>query len=429
MFRNYYIKDAKNSKGKQVIVAGWVHEFRNIGKVRFIVLRDKTGFVQVTAKKGAVSDSLLEQFQFNREDVLSISGKVVENSIAPDGVEIIPEKIEILNKVERKLPVDPSDVVPSDLDIRLDFRYIDLRRKIPNSIFNVKSAIAQAFREKVLELGFQEIHPTSLTGAATEGGTDVFAVEYFDKKAFLAQSPQLYKQLAVIGGMDKVFMITPVFRAEKHATTTHLNEIIQMDVEIGFADHLEAMDILEKVFLHILKKIHSMKNELSILNADFEVPKAVKKYTYDEVISLLNENNFKIAWGEDLSKDAEKKLDEIITEDAYFIHEWPTNTRAFYSMPKEEKEDVCNAFDLIYKGLEISSGAQRIHIPALLEKALIKRNLDPKDFQFYIDAFRVGAPPHSGWSIGLERITQKLTNQSNIRECMLFPRDRYRLNP
>lgn len=429
MLRKQYIEEAKKLEGKEVEVAGWVHEFRNIGKIRFILLRDRTGMIQITAKKGMVPDEVLDNFQFNREDVVHVIGKVKENKIAPDGLEIIPEKVEILGKVEKKLPVDPSDVVSSDLDTRLDFRYIDLRRKVPSAIFSVKSQIAEAFREKARKLDFQEIHPTSLTGAATEGGTEVFPVLYFDRKAFLAQSPQLYKQLAIVGGIDKVFMTTPVFRAEKHATTSHLNEIIQMDVEFGFADHQDAMDVLEEIFLYILKTVSKMKEELSTLKVELKVPKKLNRYTYDHVVDLLKKNNFQIEWGEDLSKEAEKKLDGILKEEAYFIYEWPTESRAFYSMPIEGNEKICKAFDLVYKGLEIASGAQRIHVPELLEKQIKKRGLDPADFEFYINAFRVGSPPHAGWSIGLERLTQTITNQSNIRECMLFPRDRHRLHP
>ena len=427
MFRNEYINEAKLKKGK-VSVAGWVHEFRDIGKIKFALLRDRTGLIQVTVKKGIVPDEVLDAFQFNREDVIAIEGEIKENKIAPDGVELIPSKLTILSKVEKKLPVDPSDAVPSDLDTRLDYRYIDLRRKDPTAIFSLKSKIAAAFREKTAELGYHEIHPTSIVCAATEGGTEVFPIQYFEQTAYLAQSPQLYKQLAVIGGMDKVFMTIPVFRAEKHATSSHLNEIIQMDIELGFADHNDAMDILEKVFLHILKKVKN-SDELKTLKIDLEVPKEIPKYTYDDVIKKLQKTGFKIKWGEDLSKEAELELDKLIKEDAYFIYEWPTESRAFYSMPKEDNPKVCNAFDLVYKGLEIASGAQRIHIPELLETQLKNRGLDPNDFEFYINAFRYGAPPHAGWSIGLERLTQKITNQSNIRECMLFPRDRNRIHP
>jgi len=429
MFRKQYISEAVDNIGKEITVAGWVHEFRDIGKVKFIVLRDKSGFIQIIAKKGVVSSELLDSFKFNREDVISISGTVVENKVAPKGIEIIPSEVTLLGKVEIKLPVDPSDVVPSDLDTRLDYRYVDLRRKVPSAIFLIKSRIANLFRNKVRDLGFEEINPTSITGAATEGGTDVFPIKYFDKTAYLVQSPQLYKQFAIIGGMDKVFMTTPVFRAEKHATTTHLNEIIQMDVEMSFADHLDAMKTLETVFSHIVNSVSDMEDELSIVGSSILKINEIKRYTYDKVVELLNENNYKIKWGEDLSKEAEKKLDVILSEDAYIIYDWPTEVRAFYSMPNKERPEICNAFDLMYKGLEISSGAQRIHIPSMLEEQLTKRGLNKSDFKFYIDAFRVGAPPHAGWSIGLERITQKLTNQSNIRECMLFPRDRFRLNP
>ncbi len=429
MLRNHYIKDAKKEPGKEVQVAGWVHEIRNLGKLIFIQLRDRTGIVQVTAKKGAVPDEVMEAMKRNKEDVISVTGTVKENKIAPDGVEVSPSKVEVLSKVERKLPVDPTGMVPSELDVRLNYRYLDLRKREVNAIFAVKSELVKSFRERCRQLGFVEIHPTSIVAAATEGGTEVFAVEYFEQKVFLAQSPQLYKQMAVVGGLDKVFITSPVFRAEKHHTTTHLNEVIQMDVEMGFADDKDAMDVLSDISLHILKNAAEMKEELGILNAEFEAPKEVKRYTYTELVDLLGENNFKMEWGEDFSKEGEKKIAEILNEDLFLVHEWPTNTRAFYSMPKEGDDRVCKAYDLLYKGLEIASGAQRIHIPELLEKQLEKRGLNPRNFDFYIDAFRVGAPPHAGWSIGLERLAMRVTNRDNIRECMLFPRDRSRVHP
>jgi aspartyl-tRNA synthetase len=429
MFRTHYIKDAKGSVGKEVQVAGWVHEIRDLGKLIFIQLRDRTGIVQVTAKKGVVPDEVMTTLKRNKEDVVSVTGTVKENKIAPDGVEISPSKAELLSFVGIKLPVDPTGLVPSDLDIRLNYRYLDLRKKDVTGVFSIKSEIAKSFRERCTQLGFMEIHPTSIVAAATEGGTEVFAVEYFEQKVFLAQSPQLYKQMAVVGGLDKVMMTMPVFRAEKHHTTTHLNEVIQMDIEMGFADDNDAMGVLSDVTLHMLKNVEKMKDELALLNPEFVAPKEVPRHTYTELVDLLGENNMKMEWGEDFSKEAEKKLGEILQEDLFLIYEWPTNVRAFYSMPKEGKEDVCKAFDLIYKGLEISSGAQRIHIPELLEKQLEKRGLNPRNFDFYIDAFRVGAPPHAGWSIGLERLTMKVTNRENIRECMLFPRDRTRVHP
>lgn len=429
-FRTHYISESKKTRGTAVKIAGWVHDIRDLGKLKFIILRDKTGIIQVLLKTGLVPDSVLEKAKVNKEDVISFEGIVKDNKIAPDGVELIPSEMEILNKVEQKLPVDPTDAVPSELDIRLDYRYLDLRRKIPTSIFNIKSVCATNFRKSLLDLGFTEIHPTTITGAATEGGTDVFSVQYFENQAYLVQSPQLYKQLAVIGGFDKVMMVVPIFRAEKHNTGTHLNEVTQMDIEMGFADHTEVMGILEKVFLSILSSVNDQcSDELKTLKVELSVPKKINAYTYTELVDRLNSSGFYMKWGQDFTKEGEKKISDVLGEEAYFIYEWPTAIRAFYSMPSEKDEKICNAFDLIYHGLEISSGAQRIHKVAILEDQLKKRGLDPYSFEFYLNAFRLGAPPHAGWSIGLERLVQKITMQENIRECMLFPRDRVRLHP
>jgi len=432
MDRTHYVSEAKKEagNGKKVKIAGWVHDVRDLGKLKFVHLRDVTGIMQVTMKKGVVDDELLSAVQVNKEDVVSFEGELKENKIAPDGFELVPSSFELLNKVERKLPVDPTGKVPSELDTRLDFRYVDLRKKDISTIFKTKSVIARAFREKLAELGFIEIHPSAITGAATEGGADVFPIQYFENKAFLVQSPQLYKQLAVVGGFDKVTMTVPVFRAEKHNTTSHLNEIVQMDVEMGFADHDDAMDVLEQVFLHILTRVkENVGPEIAAMGNEIKIPSKVPRYKYKDLIEKLQKAGYKIEMGEDFSREAEKKLYELLGEDIYFIYDWPTEIRAFYSMPDEKDEEVCHAFDLMYKGMELASGAKRIHIPAILEKQLKKRGLDPNDFEFYINAFRMGAPPHAGWSIGLERATMKICNQDNIRECMLFPRDRTRLHP
>jgi len=430
MHRTHYISEAKKEKGKQVMIAGWVHDHRDLGKLKFIQVRDKTGVMQVTIKKGACPDELLS-LAVNKEDVLSFKGTIQENRIAPDGVELVPDAFELLNSVEKKLPVDPTGRVPSELDTRLDYRYIDMRKPDVSLIFNIKSRIVNSFRERLINHHkFTEIHPSAITGAATEGGADVFPVQYFENQAFLVQSPQLYKQLAVIGGFDRVMITMPVFRAEKHNTVSHLNEIIQMDVEMGFADHHDVMDVLEDVSIHILKEADdSFGDEIKTAFGELSVPKKAPKHTYSELVDRLNSEKFEIKFGDDFTREAEAKLYEILGEELYFIYDWPTEVRAFYSMPSSENEDLCHAFDLMYRGLEIASGAQRIHIPSLIEKQLKKRGLNPADFEFYTGAFRVGAPPHSGWSIGLERLTMKICNQKNIRECMLFPRDRTRLYP
>ncbi len=429
MFRTHYIKDAYHSK-EPVTIAGWAHDIRDLGKLKFVLVRDKTGIMQVLLKTGVVPNEVIEKAKVNREDVVSFTGIVKENKQAPGGFELVPSAFELLNKVERQLPVDPLEVVPSELETRLDYRYVDLRRKKVTAIFNIKSTIAYAFREALMHQHFTEIHTSSITGAATEGGSDVFPIQYFENLAFLVQSPQLYKQLAVIGGFDKVYMTQPVFRAEKHNTTAHLNEVVQMDIEMGFANHLDAMAALEKTVLHMLKSVKEKNaSDLETLGVSVDVPLEIPRYSYSKVIEELQKHGEKIKWGDDFSKDQEKKMFEIFKHDLFFIYDWPTAIRAFYSMPMKDDEKTCHAFDLMYKGLEISSGAQRIHIASILEDQLRKRGLDPNNFEFYLNAFRMGAPPHAGWSIGLERFTMKLCNLDNIREATLFPRDRVRVHP
>ncbi len=431
MNRTHYVAEAKKSIGKKVVIAGWVHDVRDLGKLKFVHLRDRTGIIQVTMKKGTVEDKLLESVDVNKEDIVSFEGEIKKNKIAPDGVEMVPNGFVLLNKVGRKLPVDPTGHVPSNLDTRLDYRYIDLRKKDINLIFRVKSAIITAFREYLVSKGFVEIHPSAITSAATEGGTEVFPLQYFETQAYLVQSPQLYKQLAIIGGFDRVMITMPVFRAEKHNTTTHLNEITQMDIEMGFADHKDVMEILGNVTLHMLQKVRKeFGSEIKeVFGKEVTIPKKVSYHTYSELVDKLNLEKFEMKFGEDFSKEAEKKITEILGEELYFIYDWPTNVRAFYSMPDEKNEEICHAFDFVYRGLEIASGAKRIHLVDVLEKQLKKRGMNPANFEFYLNAFRMGAPPHSGWSIGLERFAMKVCNQENIRECMLFPRDRTRLSP
>jgi aspartyl-tRNA synthetase len=416
--------------GEKISLAGWVHELRDLGKVKFLILRDRTGLIQVTGKRGVTDEAVLNSMNLVKESVVKVTGIVREEKQARGGVELNPTEIINLNPVEVKIPFEVTGKVPADLDVRLNHRQIDLRRMETSAVFKIKSQMLRSFRERLYQLGFTEINPPCIVSAATEGGTELFPVEYFERKAFLAQSPQLYKQLAVIGGMDKVFMTTPVFRAEKHNTTTHLNEIISLDVEMGFANHEDAMDVLEDVMKRIIASVtKSCPEELKLLGVDLKVPGKMGRHTYTRVVELLNESGEKLRWGADFSREQELKATELLGEELFFITEWPTESRAFYSMPNEQNPKICNGFDLMYGGMEIASGAQRIHLPKLLVEQLTSRGLDPKEFEFYVSAFRMGAPPHAGWAIGAERLAMKLCNRSNIRECSLFPRDRTRITP
>lgn len=431
MIRTHYVSEAASAVGQAVTIAGWAHEIRDLGKVKFILLRDRTGIMQVFGKKGAIADDVFEAMVVPKETVLAISGQVVASKIASGGVEMVPSKIEVLGPVSVKMPVEVTEKTSAELDTRLDHRHVDLRRAQPSAIFKIKSEAMHAFRSSLRGEGFQEIVPPCIVAAATEGGTDLFKVQYFEREANLAQSPQLYKQLAIVGGMDKVFMTTPVFRAEKHNTVSHLNEVLQMDIEMGFCNETDAMDVLERTAISMLAHVQkTCQTEIATLGSSVVVPESVPRHTYSSLVDKLNSADVKIEWGDDFDREKEAKIMELLGKpELFFITDWPTSVRAFYSMPRDDDPRICRAFDLMFRGLEISSGAQRIHIPELLVKQLKSRGLEPEQFAFYVDAFKAGAPPHAGWSIGIERFVMKLCSLQNIREAAMFPRDRTRLTP
>ena len=328
------------------------------------------------------------------------------------------------------MPIDVSDFSKTDLPKRLDYRFLDFHRKKVQAIFKIQDTVARVFREHFKKKEFVEMQPPCIIGAASEGGTDLFEVKYFEKKGFLAQSPQLYKQMLACS-MEKTVMITPIWRAEKHNTVRHINEIRQMDIEAAFHGQMEIMKHVEDVVKEIVSVVlKENSEELELLEVKLKVPK-VKYMHYDETIKVLSKNGVKIKHGDDLSPEAEKKLWEIYPDTLVFVHSWPLKMKPFYIMPTGEDSEAktSEGFDALYGGIEISSGGQRIHLPELLIARLRANGLNPKDFKSYVDSFRYGAPPHSGWSIGLERLTGALTGQENIREVTMFPRDRDRLTP
>jgi nondiscriminating aspartyl-tRNA synthetase len=429
-YRSHYAKELNiGMDGQEVTLAGWVHETRDIGKIVFLILRDRTGLVQITAKEGIVNKEVMEAMRLPKESVITVRGKIKTGKETKQGLEIIPTMVKNLNKLTGNfLPFEVTGKVPADIDTRLDHRHIDLRRAESNAIFKIQSTILKEFREILAAQQFEEIRTPCIVGESTEGGTELFPLVYFEKQAFLAQSPQLYKQLAVIGGMDRVMMVVPVFRAEKHNTPYHINEITQMDIEMGFADHEDVIKILKKTFTAMLSRTVK-ENEADFKTLGMEVPKPeVKELEYRKAISEINSAGIKMEMGEDFTREQEQKLCEL-HGDAIIVKNYPRKVRAFYSMPNDKDPELCNSFDLIYKGLEICSGAQRIHLPEVLIESIKMHGLKPENFDFYINAFRQGAPPHAGWSIGLERLTMKLTGAKNIRECTLFPRDRNRIKP
>ena len=432
-YRSHYSKDVTSKNhGKTITVAGWVEDIRNIGSIAFVILRDKKGTLQVTALKKESSELFEKLVNIPRESVIAVKGLCKKSDKARNGYEVIPKELEILSASETPLPLGVVDRVESELETRLDNRFIDLRKQEIQAIFKVRNKVFAAVHKYLRSKNFVEVHTPNIIASSSEGGTDVFKLKYFEKNAFLAQSPQLYKQMLMATGLDRVYEIAWYFRAEEHNTRRHLNESTAIDLEMAFINSEEdVMKILEGLVHNMWKKAGECKEELDILGKKIVVPKLpFKRVIYDDAIKKLNKNGSEIKWGEDLGTEEEKLLGEIIKKEGcnfYFITKYPIEAKPFYTMPEGSK--YSRGFDLACKGVEIASGSQRIHDVELLKKRLKACDLNPKDFESYLKAFRYGMPPHGGFGFGIERFLMEFLDIKNIRECILFPRDRTRLTP
>lgn len=413
-------------EGSSAVLAGWIHEIRVMSKMTFLLLRDSSGILQCVIK----DELMKEAANLTLESVIEIEGAVnkanVRAELARKDVEVHIKKIKLLNKAET-LPIQVNEkTITTELPNRLDHRNLDVRKPKISAIFKIQSEIANSFRKFFYKKGFTEIQPPFIIGAASEGGSEVFEVKYFEKKGYLAQSPQLYKQMMACS-LERVFALGPAWRAEKHNTTRHINEIRQMDVEVAFTDQMQIMKLQEEVLQFIITNVKERcTKELELLGrSDIKTPKGVYLH-YEEA-----KKKVKGKIGEDFTPEEERKLCEMYPGDVVFTHSWPAELKVFYIMPKEEKKNAKEScgFDSLYGGVEISSGGQRIHLPELLIERMKAKGVNPKDMKEYIDSFRYGAPPHSGWALGLERLTQMICGLDNIKEATLFPRDRDRLTP
>ena len=433
MYRSRYSKEVtQKDYDKQVTVAGWIEDIRNLGSIAFIILRDGKGTLQITVLKKKTPELFEQLTSFSRESVISVKGLCKENEKVRNGYEILPEEVEILSAAETPLPLGVVDKVEADFDTRLDNRFIDLRKPEIQAIFKIRNVVIAAAHQYLRSQSFIEVHTPNIIPSSSEGGTEVFKLQYFEKEAFLAQSPQLYKQSLMATGLDKVYEIAWYFRAEEHNTRRHLNESTAVDLEMAYiSDEEEVMEILENLVHSMWKSASECKEELEILDKKIVIPKLpFTRIRYDEVINKLQERKSGIEWGQDLGTEDEKLLGEIMKEDGkefYFITRYPLESKPFYTMPEGEK--YSRGFDLECKGVEIASGSQRIHDVKLLKKRLGACDLNPKDFEAYLKAFRYGMPPHGGFGFGIERFLMELLDIKNIRECILFPRDRTRLTP
>jgi len=417
--------------GREVVLLGWVRDVRDKGRICFVVLRDARGTAQITAKRGEVGEELYRRLAgLRRQFCVAVRGVVKAHPEAPGGFEIRPLKVEVLSRANHPLPIDPTGRTPAELDVRLNARVLDLVKEDVRAIFIVQHEVLRAVREFLAREGFVEVFTPKIIATATEGGAALFPVDYFGKQAFLAQSPQLYKEELTLS-FERVFEIAPYFRAEESHTRRHLSEFVMIDVEAAFADAEEVMSILERMIQHVLRAVKQRcRKELALLDREnLEVPRVpFERLTYDEALELVRAEGFDLPWGEDFPTPALRALGAK-KPGFYFITDWPTASKPFYIKPREDRPEVCEAFDLMYGWVELASGGTRVSDKETLIKRLREQGLDPRSFEYHLRAFDYGMPPHAGWAVGLARLLMVITGKQNIREVVLFPRDKFRLVP
>ena len=427
---HYSVEVRPELDGQEVTLFGWVQEIRDLGGIRFIILQDREGTVQITVSRKKVSSEVLSKSDaLQRRYSIGVKGVVKKTEITPREVEVIPKEIKIFGTASPQLPIDITGKVPAQLEVRLDARALDLCREENIAIFKIQHIAVEAIRSFLFERGFIEVHTPRIIASATEGGAALFPVDYFERKAFLAQSPQLYKEQLVMS-LEKVFEIGPFFRAEESHTRRHLSEFVSIDIEQAFASAEDVMQLLEQLMQHTCRIVgEKCERELAILKHRVDVPEIpFKRLTYDQVLEDLKKEGIEIPWGEDIPTPAFRTLGKIHPY-FYFITDWPTRSKAFYIKPRDDNPEICEGFDLMWRWIELSSGGTRIASKELLVKRLKEKGLNPESFKYHLQAFDYGMPPHAGWAIGLERLTMMLTGKKNIREVTLYPRDKFRLTP
>jgi len=437
MDRTYAAETAK-MQGKEVLVQGWVHDLRDFGGLRFIMLKDRSGKVQVTLHKEKVAQELFNSFgEISKESVLYVEGKVQKSDKAQLGIEIIPSKLEVISKAHAPVPLDLSGKIESDLSTRLDHRFLDLRNRKSFAIFKIRGKVFKYAAEYFDGAGFVNINTPKLTTIGVETGAELFEVKYFEKKAYLAQSPQVYKQMFVASGLERVYELAPVYRAEKSRTSAHLTEFTGIDFEQGFIkDEHNVMDTVEGLFRHIHKRLNEeCKEELALWNRKLVFPKKIPRVTMKEAKELLaKEKDCKLGENDDLNLETQNALAEIIKKkhnsEFVFIYRYPFAIRPFYHMKPSGEPNISMSFDLVWNGNEVATGAQREHRYEVLKAQAKDAGIDlDKDMAAYAEIFKYGCPPHGGTGLGLDRMVQGLLDLDNIREVILLPRDPDRLTP
>jgi len=424
-----------NDFEKEVVIEGWVQETRALGGIAFVILRDRHGTIQLAIPKKKVTPELFAALtSVSRESVIRVVGMVKQSAQAKAGFEIIPSQCEVLSEAHSPLPMGVVDKVSVEMETRFNHRFMDLRKPEIRSVFELKSLELQLIHQYLVKKGFVEVFTPKIVSSGAEGGATLFKLDYFGRPAYLAQSPQLYKQMLMSTGLDRVFEIGPAFRAEPSDTIRHVSEFSSFDAELAHITSMrDVLDVLEGCMQFTLEGMAKEGGEqLAKLGTSVSVPHSpYPVLTYSDAIDLLVGEGFEIRMGDDLGTEGEKLLGDIMIakgSDMYWIVEYPEAAKPFYIMEKDGTP-FSHSFDLDYRGQEIASGGQREHRYHALVERMKKKDLDPSSFDSYLNAFAFGMPPHGGWGLGVERLLQKALNLPNIRETILFPRDRNRLTP
>jgi aspartyl-tRNA synthetase len=429
--RTHNIHDiSPNLDTQEIILFGWVQEVRDLGGIRFIIMQDSTGTIQITILKKRVDPEVLQKTELlQKRFSIAVKGTVKKTNMTPRGIEVIPTEIKLLNNAIEQLPIDITGKTPASIEARLDARALDLTTETSLAVFKIRHTALQAIRLFLFEKGYLEVQTPRIIASATEGGAELFSVKYFGQTAYLAQSPQLYKEQLTMS-MEKVFEVGSFFRAEESHTRRHLSEFTSVDVEQAFANANDMMALLEQVIHHVFVTVkEKCANELHTLKYKFAVPELpFKRLTYTEVLESLKEHGVEIPWGEDISTEAFRELGKLYPF-FYFVTDWPSKAKTFYIKPRKDTPEVCEGFDLMWRYIELVSGGTRIEHKDQLVNRMQEKGLNPESFKYHLQAFDWGMPPHAGWAIGLERLTMILSGRKNIRETTLYPRDRVRLTP
>ncbi len=430
--KTMYTADVKAElDGKEVTVLGWVQEIRDLGAIKFIILQDRQGTVQITIpSKKAKKEVLDKANSMQTQYCIGVKGLVKKTEMTQRGFEIIPNEIKILGIAQHPLPLDVTGKTPASIDTRLNARILDLCQEENRAIWTIQHITLIALRRFLSEKGFIEVFTPRVIATATEGGAALFSVNYFDQEAaYLAQSPQLYKEELTLC-FERVFEIGPFFRAEESHTRRHLSEFVSIDIEQDFATSDDVMVLLEQVMRYVCENVkEKCRKELKILKHKVQIPKLPsKRFTYTQILGELKKKGIEIPWGEDIPTPAYRTLGKLHPY-FYFVTEWPLKSKPFYIKPKENNPEVSEGFDFMWKWIELASGGTRVHSKNLLMRRLKEQGLNPKFFKHHLQVFDYGLPPHAGWAAGLGRVLMMLTGKRNIREVVLFPRDRTRLTP